>query len=105
MNRLLLFLSLIPFLVNAQEGHIVIQTEVHCFLYKSAIESIKNKYGEEPIFVGKSSMDSGTVTMMLVNQETGSYTILTTDRRIACLLDLGDQVIYRIPRDLQNKIK
>lgn len=103
MRRLLLLLSLMPILSFAQDGHVVVQPDIHCFLYKSAVDSLKNKYGEEPVFIGKSDIELDTVTMMFINQETGSYTVITTDRKIACIMDMGSQVIYRLPKALKSK--
>mgnify|MGYP003336822734 CR=1 FL=1 len=108
MRRTLLLLLLLPLLAlskdKSSDGHIVVHTDVHCFKYQVAMSDLKDKYGEEPIFIGKSDLETGTVVMMFVNQQQGTYTVITTDKNIACILDVGNQVIYRMPKNLQSKM-
>jgi hypothetical protein len=62
------------------------------------LAELRNKYGEVPIFVGKSELEEDVVTMMLVNQINGSYTVLSVGKGVACILDTGGDVQYRLPK-------
>ena len=84
--------------------HVVVTEEVHCFAPKAIFDQLKNKFGEEAIFVGKSSLESGAIVMVYVNQQTGTYTVLQAGRDIVCVLDTGRDMQYRMPKALENKL-
>lgn len=101
----LVLLSLILPLAQAKErDHVVIPTEIHCFKAHLILDELKLKYGEEPIFMGKSELDQDSVTMMFVNQQTGSYTILGLGKDVGCIFDTGNNIRYRMPKSLENKL-
>ena len=108
MRRLLSLIILVPLLAlskdNTTNGHVIVDAEVHCFTYKSLIKDLKEKYHEDPVFAGESGFEAQTSTVVFINQETGSYTIITTDQKIACILDVGDSARYRLPKALHSKM-
>jgi hypothetical protein len=104
MRKLLLVLLLALPLAQAKErDHVVIPTDIHCFKINMLIDELKLKYGEEPIFMGKSELDKESVTMIFANQQTGSYTIVGLGKYIGCVFDTGNDIHYRMPKVLENK--
>lgn len=85
------------------KNHIVIPTNIHCFKVEMLLDELKLKYGEEPIFMGKSELEQESVTMMFVNQQTGSYTVVGLGKSIGCVFDTGNNIRYRMPKVLENK--
>ena len=84
MRRILLLLLLIPVLVLSKDKQanepIMFHTDVACFDHQGLLEILKNKFGEDPVFVAKSDQ-LDTVTMVLINQQSGTtYTTVLTDR-------------------------
>ena len=103
--RYLLFLLLFCSISYAKDTeHIVVPTDVHCFKAQVLLNELKGKYGEDPIFMGKSGLEEGVMTMMFANQDTGSYTVVVAGKGIACVLDTGDNLKYRVPKALENKL-
>jgi hypothetical protein len=98
----LLFLSLSAFAKDKR--HVVVPTEIHCFNLSTLIATLTDTLGEDPIFVGRSDVEKNATTMIFVNQSTGSYTILTADKNVGCVLDTGNDVRYRMPKSLENKL-
>jgi len=84
--------------------HTVIKTEIHCFKLQSLMTELRDKYGEEPIFIGKSEVDADATTMMFVNQTAGTYTIVGVGRGVGCVYDIGSDIKYRMPKILENKL-
>ena len=103
MRYFILALALLSLSAHAKD-HIVITEEVHCFTPKVAFDQLKNKFGEEAIFIGKSSLENGVVVMVYVNQQTGTYTVLQAGQDIVCVLDTGKDMRYRMPKALENKL-
>ena len=107
MRRILLLLLLIPVLVLSKDKQanepIMFRTDVACFEHQGLLEILKNKFGEDPVFVAKSDQVDA-VTMVLINQQSGTYSIITTNKVMACILDVGNSVIYRLPKMVQSKI-
>ena len=89
---------------ETKKDYVVVNPDIYCFNAKSLLKELKNKYGEEPIFIGQSEQEEGTVTMMYVNQKTGSYTVLSTNKDVACVFDTGNNVKYRMPKVLESKL-
>lgn len=86
------------------QDHIVVPTKIHCFKINTLLNELKTKYEEEPIFIGRSDLDKDAVTLMFVNQHTGSYTVVGAGKDIGCVLDTGDSVRYRMPKNLDNTL-
>jgi hypothetical protein len=104
MRYIITLLLLCSNIAWAERDHVVIPTDIHCFKYDVLIKQLKNRFGEEPVFIGKSGLDEGAVTMMFINQANSSYTVVTANRDVACVFDSGDDVIYRLPKSMQNNL-
>ena len=104
MRRLTIALTLFLVQTAYAKDRIVIPTEIHCFKAEVLIKELLDVYSEEPIIIGKSELDKDATTMVFVNQQTGSYTIVNTGKGIACVLDTGNTVKYRMPKVLENKL-
>jgi hypothetical protein len=98
----LLLLSLTAY--SKEKNHTIISTDIHCFKLETILKELKSSYGEEPIFVGKSSLEDGVITAVYVNQFTGSYTVLETSPKIGCVLSTGNDMRYRMPKSLENTV-
>jgi hypothetical protein len=103
MRGLILILFLLLTNAHAKE-RTVITTKVTCFKLEKLVDQLKDNYGEEPIFMGKSELENNTVTMMFVNQNTGSYTVVGMGKDVGCVLDTGNKMQYRMPKVLENKL-
>jgi hypothetical protein len=97
-------LPLICFAKGKEKDHIVLKTNIDCFKAPVLIAQLRDKFGEEPIFIGKSLMEEETATFMFVNQESGSYTIVTGNQDVMCVYDSGNQMRYRLPKAIENKL-
>jgi hypothetical protein len=99
MRYFILVLSLFCISVQAKD-YAVVPLDVYCFNTDAIIKQLKEKFNEEPIFVGRSKLEENVMTMIFVNQATGSYTVLGVGKDVACVLDSGDNLRYRIPKAL-----
>jgi hypothetical protein len=102
MRYLVLLLTMFALSALA-EDHVIVTNDVHCFKKDVIIEQLRGQFDEEPIVIGKSTLEKGAVLMLYVNQQTGTYTVLTTGSGVACILDTGGSVRYRMPKALDNK--
>ena len=100
--RYFIILMLLCVPVYAKDS-IVITTQIHCFKLEILLKQLRDNYGEEPIFIGSSSLDADATTMMFINQQTGSYTVVGMGKNIGCVFDTGNNVRYRMPKILENK--
>jgi len=99
-----LALLLTMFALSAQaDDHVIVTNDIHCFKKEVIIGQLREQFEEEPIFVGKSGIEQGATLVIYVNQQTGTYTVLTTGSGVACVLDAGNNIRYRMPRVLENK--
>jgi hypothetical protein len=73
---------------------------VVCFPIKTLLKDLKNKYGEEPMVVGKTAKMEGVATAVYVNPETGTFTVVEMDDEAGCVVSLGTQIRYRFPNKL-----
>jgi hypothetical protein len=89
---------------NQHKDHIVVKTEIHCFKLQTLTAELRDKYGEEPIFLGKSDIEGDSVTTVFVNQDTGSYTVVGIGNGVGCIYDVGADMRYRMPKILENKL-
>jgi len=85
------------------DDHVVVSNDIHCFKQEVIIGQLRTQFNEEPIVVGKSGIEKGATLMIYVNQQTGTFTVLTVGSGVACVLDAGDNIRYRMPRALENK--
>lgn len=97
MSRLFaVILVMLSFGALASEGTEV-ELGVVCFPFKTLQSELK-KFGEEPMVIGKRSGMNSTYTVVYVNKDTGSYTIVEMDNEAGCVISLGDNVMYRFPK-------
>jgi hypothetical protein len=75
-----------------------VDKQIICFPIKTLLKDLKNKYGEEPMIVGKHSAMEDVVTAVYVNRETGTYTVIEMDDEAGCVISLGTSVHYRFPK-------
>lgn len=104
MRRLTVALTLFLVQLAYAKERIAIPTNIYCFKAEVLLKDLKDDYGEEPIVIGKSDIDKDATTMMFVNQQTGSFTVITVGNGIGCVLDTGNTVRYRMPKLLENKL-
>jgi len=103
MRYLALLLTMFTLLAVAADDHVIVTNDVHCFKKDVMLSQLRNQFEEEPIFVGKSGIEQGATLVIYVNQQTGTYTVLTMGSGVACVLDAGNNTRYRMPRALENK--
>lgn len=82
----------------------IIKMDLYCFKSEVLISDLKNNHGEEPIVMGKSVLEEGITTMVFVNQNTGSYTVVGMGHGIGCVYDTGNKVKYRFPKAMESKL-
>lgn len=94
-----LLVSILLVLSTAVHANAVVaEKPIMCFDTKTFLKQIKEKYGEEPMIIGKTSGVSGVVTSVYINKETGSFTIAEIDKEAACVISVGTEVRYRYPK-------
>jgi hypothetical protein len=99
MRRLAILLLLVALPTFAKD-----KANSQCYNLQPLFSELKNKFGEEPIFIGSSEQRRKSITMMLVNQETGTYTVLRVTKETGCIMDTGADVKYRMPKSLESKM-
>jgi len=103
MRYLALLLTMFALSALAADDHVVVSNDIHCFKKEVIISQLRGQFAEEPIVVGRSGIEKGATLMIYVNQQTGTFTVLTVGSGVACVLDAGDNIRYRMPRALENK--
>ena len=104
MRKLTILLALLVAPVAfSKDQSTVVQMDVYCFKFSAITKELENRYGEDPIVIGKSSLEKDVATIVYVSQETGSYTIVESDGNVACILASGTNVRYRMPKTLERK--
>ena len=88
----------------ADTDSVMVKTEIPCFPIKILLTSLKNKFGEEPMVMGESSLEEGVTTVVFVNQQTGTYTVVEMGEGIGCILSTGSKVKYRFPKSLSKSM-
>ena len=84
--------------MSATAQAVKIDKPIMCFPIKTLLKDLKNKYKEEPMIIGKTSGVDKVVTAFYINVETGSYTVVEMDDEAGCVISLGTEVHYRIPK-------
>jgi len=74
-------------IANAQEI-IDLTKPVKCGDAEWVMNHFTGEYGERPQWVGKDGNSNSYVTL-LINKETGTWTLLQYDGRLACVLSTG----------------
>lgn len=103
MRYLALLLTMFALSALAADDHVVVSNDIHCFKKEVIISQLRGQFAEEPIVVGRSVIEKGATLMIYVNQQNGTFTVLTVGSGVACVLDAGDNIRYRMPRALENK--
>lgn len=91
----MLLLMVVSTSISAES--ITLQKLVTCGDFNGSTEFLKIKYGEVPIWKGKTSMD--TEVIFYLNPQTTSWTLIETNGNLACSIAVGETV------EALNKIK
>jgi hypothetical protein len=89
MKKLLSLLLVVPLLTSAQSssGPITIEKTVVCDKTQNVLDVIINgRYQENPVWGG---VDDDSRYGLLVNRETGTWTIIQFNKETACVLGTG----------------
>jgi hypothetical protein len=89
MKKLLGLLLIIPLLTSAQSssGPVTIEKTVVCDKTQNVLDVIINgRYQENPVWGG---VDDDSRYGLLVNRETGTWTIIQFNKETACILGTG----------------
>ena len=92
MKKLLLTLSLA---ISVTRHSATITKKLVCDNTNIIFSGLTSKFGERPVFVGVGTEDDkGTDVVLLVNSETGSWTLIQMKNDIACFLAMGDNATF-----------
>jgi len=88
---LIFCLMLIPALVSSQQPHqtAIVDKKVICGEFDKLIEKI-SEYREEPVWIG-ADQSSDTRYTLMINEKTGSWTILQYTHDVGCILGAGEK--------------
>jgi hypothetical protein len=89
MKKLLAILAIIPLLTSAQSssGPITLEKTVVCDKTQNVLDVIINgRYQETPMWGG---VDDNSRYSLLVNRETGTWTLIQFTKETACILGTG----------------
>jgi hypothetical protein len=90
MKKLLAILAIIPLLTSAQSssGPITLEKTVVCDKTQNVLDVIINgRYQETPMWGG---VDDNSRYSLLVNRETGTWTLIQFTKETACILGTGE---------------
>lgn len=102
MRKLLFLLSVFSISVFAQPDKVTVPMNIPCFPTKTLMAQLKDKFGEEPMFMGDPMEEEEVKTAVFVSQSNNTYTIVQFDSRIACVLSIGNNVKYRFPKSMSK---
>jgi hypothetical protein len=90
-KTLIALFIMVPLLSVAKEKtNNVYNKPVQCFDAKLLFNTIETEYKEKLVFFYPNSITNNkTAVIMLSNGETGSWTLIETDKTIACVLATG----------------
>ena len=71
----------------AQSSAIEIRKTVICDDTKTVLDTLLNEYHESPVWAGT---DEKSKFGLLINQETGTWTIIQFDKNTTCILGVGE---------------
>lgn len=106
MNKLFLMLAFVCFGAYANGNHHKIDIGIDCFDFKFLTKKLKDDFDEVPVVLGKSNIieDNKAFTVFFANVESGTYTVIVTDSKTACVLDSGDKIKFNLPKTLKNSM-
>lgn len=84
MHKFILAVLLLPALAYAQP--VTVEKPVICDTPKKVIESLTGTHQEKPFWIGN---DGKSRYVMLVNEDTGTWSIVQFNNNIACILGTG----------------
>jgi hypothetical protein len=89
MKKLAVFLltAFIIAVALAQSAPVEIEKKVVCDDTKKIMNTLMTEYQESPVWGGQ---DENTNFGLLINQETGTWTIVQFNKATACILGVGD---------------
>ena len=87
-NTAVALLFCLTSLVAHAQQIIDLQKPMKCSDAQSVFNHFTDTYGEKPLWVGKTTMD--THVTLLVNKEKRSWTLIEYDANIACVLGAGE---------------
>ena len=82
----LLMVSVIAFAL-AQSTAVEINKKVVCDDTKTLLDTLLNEYKESPVWAGT---DDKSKYSLLINQETGTWTMIQFDKNTTCILGVGE---------------
>lgn len=85
MRSFLLGVLLLPAVAFAQP--VTVDKTIPCDKVDKVIEELTKKYGEQPIWFGKSN---DTKVAVLVNTKNANWTVIQFNDKIACVLETGE---------------
>ena len=71
----------------AQSTAIEINKKIVCDDTKSLLDTLLNEYRESPVWAGT---DDKSRYSLLINQETGTWTMIQFDKNTTCILGVGE---------------
>lgn len=89
MKKLIAFIlmaSVIAFAL-AQSTAVEINKKIVCDNTKTLLDTLLNEYKESPVWAGT---DDKTRYSLLINQETGTWTMIQFDKNTTCILGVGE---------------
>ena len=69
-----------------------VSVELKCFVFKELSAKLVNEFNETPVIIGKSDSEPGVYTMIFVNLDTQSYTIVETNGQAGCITGTGKHI-------------
>jgi|DEB0MinimDraft_4_1074332.scaffolds.fasta_scaffold352914_1 hypothetical protein len=91
-------LFILPTLAISQQ---VQQKPVLCDQTVNVLPFLDKTYKEQPHWIGKSSKDSEGWFVVMLNEETKTWTLVQYNREVACIL--GDGKDFRVPEKSAKK--
>ena len=68
------------------------QRDMYCDSTKQIIETLKTKYQEIPVIVGKADDEAGSVMTLWTNPANDSWSIVATKDDTSCIIGVGKQL-------------
>lgn len=76
----------------SQELKDTIETELPCYNTKELFKSIREKYKEMPLLIGKASDEARSTISVWMNPTDKNWTIVVTKEDISCIVGIGTDI-------------
>ena len=76
----------------SQELKDTIETELPCYNTKELFKSIREKYKEMPLLIGKASDEARSTISVWMNPTDKNWTIVATKEDISCIVGMGTDI-------------